>query len=299
MRFQIHSMLLVLSIVAAGSAQDKKKAPPPRLTDAEIKTADFVYRKTPQGELTMHVYYPEGWKKSDMRPVIVFFFGGGWKGGTHTQFMPQAQYFASRGMVACCADYRILNIHKTTPDQCVVDAKAAIRWVRRHAQELGIDPHKVVSSGGSAGGHLAAATALVPGFDADGDDAKVSPVPNALLLFNPALNLKGRPTLDAQGKDVSEAISPTLYLHKETPPAAIFFGTADKLIDHGIEYAAKAKVLGVRADLHRADDQPHGFFNRSPWLEVTTAKADEFLQSLGYLQGPATIKSPVGAKSLN
>src|SRR4029079_14661005 len=98
-------------------------------------------------------------------------------------FVPQAEYFASRGLVAACADYRIESQHKTTPDKCIEDAKTAIRWLRAKAGDFGVAPDRIVASGGSAGGHLAAATALLPGFDAPGENPSVSCKPNALVLF--------------------------------------------------------------------------------------------------------------------
>ncbi len=292
-------LALAVACCTSGLAQEKpKKAPPINLVTDGYKTGDFVYRKTPQGELTMHVHYPEDWKNTDRRPVIVFFFGGGWNSGSYLQFVPQAQYLASRGMVACCADYRIKSLHKTTPDQCVVDAKSAIRWVRANADKLGIDPQKVVASGGSAGGHLAAATALVPGFDAAEDDAKISPIPNALILYNPALNLKDHPAKNAEGKAIGADISPTLFLHAKTPPTILYFGTDDKLSEQGKEYVEKATGLGFKAEMYLADGQAHGFFNRAPWLQVTTIRTDEFLQSLGYLTGSARLQMPSDAKPL-
>jgi len=215
--------------------------------------------------------------------------------------VPQSEYFASRGLVCACADYRIESKHKTTPDACVEDAKAAVRWMRGNAAKLGIDPQQLIASGGSAGGHLAAATALLEGFDAKDDDTKISCKPNALVLFNPALNLSnlsGRTIADASGKDIGKAISPTLFLKKGAPPTIIFFGTADKLIAHGEEFLEKSRALGIRCEMHTAADMPHGFFNRSPWCEVTAQKADEFLTSLGYLKGGPTIKLPADAKPL-
>ncbi|HET6572773.1 MAG TPA: alpha/beta hydrolase, partial [Fimbriiglobus sp.] len=173
----------------------------------------------------------------------------------------------------------------------------AVRYVRANAAKLGIDPDKVIASGGSAGGHLAACTAFVDGFDA-ADDPKASCRPNAMVLYNPALNLtllKGREIPGADGKDVARAISPTLYLSKSAPPAVIFFGTADRLLAMGTEYVAKAKGLGVRAELYTAADQPHSFFNRPPWLEATTDRADRFLASLGYLTGEPTVKPKADA----
>ncbi|MCI0680958.1 MAG: alpha/beta hydrolase [Gemmataceae bacterium] len=295
--------LLAIALPASpAAAQEKpKKAPTPKLTDQAIRSEQRLYRKAPEGELFVHLYFPADWKREDARPAIVFFFGGGWKNGSYRQFVPQAEYFASRGLVAACADYRIESKHKTTPDQCVEDAKSAIRWVRAHAKELGVHPGKIIASGGSAGGHLAAAVALLDRFNAPDDDVNVDCKPNALVLFNPALNLTlpaGRTIVDGKGNDITKPFSPTLSLSKSAPPAIIFFGTADKLLTHGEEYAAKAKKLGVRGELYTALDMPHGFFNRSPWTEVTAQKADEFLASLGYLQGPPTVKLPAGAPGL-
>lgn len=268
-----------------------------KLTDENVLTSEYVYKKTPNGDLSLHGYFPADWKATDKRPVIVFFFGGGWKSGAFTQFVPQAEYLASRGMVALSADYRIESKHKTKPDAAVEDAKSAIRWVRANAAKLGIDTDRVVASGGSAGGHLAAATALVEKFDAAADPT-ASCVPNALVLFNPFLNGKGRTIAGTDGSNVAEAISPTLFLKKGAPPCVLFYGTADAMLDMGKAYAAKCKDLGVRADLYTAAEQAHGFFNREPWLSATTRKADEFLTELGYLKGAPVLKLPANALGL-
>jgi acetyl esterase/lipase len=292
-RFLLSVLTLCLSFAPA-FAQPKQR---PKLTTEKVLTAEHVYKKTPEGELSLHCYMPADWKASDRRPVIVFFFGGGWKNGTYTQFEPQSQYFASRGIVAISADYRIESKHKTKPDKCVEDAKTAIRWVRANAAKLGIDPEKVIASGGSAGGHLAAATALVEKFE-DKNDPNVSCKPNALVLYNPFLNGKGRNFTGSNGSNIAEAMSPTLYLKKDAPPTIIFFGTSDAMLEQGREFAAKCKELGVRAELFTAAEQPHSFFNRQPWLSATTRKADEFLTSLGYLKGEPTVKLPTNAKDL-
>ena len=270
----------------------------PQLTDAAVRTEECIYKSTPQGDLKLHFWSPA--TESKDRPCIVFFFGGGWTGGTYRQFARQSAYLASRGMVAASAEYRTRGTHKTTPDTCVEDAKSAIRWVRAHAKELGIDPTKVIAAGGSAGGHLAAATALVPGLDAERDDLFVSAIPNALVLFNPVLNLalRDREIVNSEGLPITKAISPTVYLHEKTPPAILFYGTADTLAAHGEEYATKAKDLGLHAELWWAADQEHGFFNDTPWLEVTTEHVDRYLTRLGYLSGEPAVALPANAPTL-
>ncbi|MSU68979.1 MAG: alpha/beta hydrolase, partial [Opitutaceae bacterium] len=156
---------------------------------SDLKPARLTTYRTVNGlELKLHTFEPAGLKPSDRRSAIVFFFGGGWSGGDPKQFYQQAQALADQGMVAFSADYRVKSRNQTTPFECVQDARAAIRWVRAHAAEWGIDPDRIVASGGSAGGHLAACTAVIIDGDKAGEDAKISSVPNALVLFNPVLD---------------------------------------------------------------------------------------------------------------
>src|SRR6478752_473806 len=112
----------------------------------------YVYKTIGDRKLTIDFDYPPGWKATDKRPAIVFFFGGGWTKGSPTQFKPQAEYFAKRGLVCGRADYRVRGKDGVTPDKCVEDALSAMRWVRGHAAQLGTDPDRIVAAGGSAGG---------------------------------------------------------------------------------------------------------------------------------------------------
>ena len=75
-----------------------------KLTKEAVKTDEVVYKITPQGELKLHVFSPSGEVQTAVqRPCVVFFFGGGWKSGTFKQFVPQAEYLATRGLVTVCA----------------------------------------------------------------------------------------------------------------------------------------------------------------------------------------------------
>jgi len=261
--------------------------------DASSPVRELVYRTTPQAELKLYVHLPPGWQATDKRPVIVFFFGGGWNGGRITQFETQAKYLASRGLVAARADYRVKSRHNVEPDECVRDAQSAIRYLRSHAKELGVDPNKIIASGGSAGGHLAACCGMVPPLKCDDADPSISSAANLFVLFNPVMNLAALPSLkDRLGGDIkrAEAISPTLHVSKDTPPALLLFGTADDLIEQGKEYVAAAAKVGAKAELIAAEGEKHGYFNRSPWTERTLLAVDKFLVTNAYLTGDATIK---------
>ena len=173
-------------------------------------TKTFTYTKTKQADLTLVVHYPPGWNETDKRPGIVFFFGGGWENGTIKAFEPQAKYFASRGMVAARADYRVKSRHGVTPKECVDDAREAIRWFRQNAGKLGLDRDRIVASGGSAGGHIAACTTLRP---EPGDAAEKAYPRQCLILFNPVLRFGPQMLKKIDNNEaVGKAISPTLHL---------------------------------------------------------------------------------------
>jgi len=284
--------LVCAAAVAAGVAVLAAEASPDAPT---LRTRTVVYKTTPQGKLEMHLHFPPHWAPDQKRPAIVFFFGGGWRGGTVEQFRPQAEYLARRGMVAARADYRVLSRHRTTPDKCVEDGKSAVRWLRVHAGELGIDPQRIVASGGSAGGHVAACTFTAPDLEAEAEDHSVSSKPNLLVLFNPVLNtvaLSDALTERLGSAERVRQISPVHHLSEETPAAIIFFGTDDRLLEGAKDYLKEARRLKIEADLWTAEGQRHGFFNRSPWRERTLLLADRFLKCHGYLEGEPALEVP-------
>lgn len=256
----------------------------------------LTFKTVGETELTLHVFQPSGWKKSDARPGIVLFYGGGWLGGDILQFYPHTQYLASRGMVAMVAEYRVENKHGTSPRECVMDGKSAIRWIRTHADELGIDPNRLAAGGGSAGGHVAAAAATVSGFNESREDTSVSCVPNALVLFNPVFdNGPGEFGYD-RVEPYWREFSPAHNTSADMPPAAVFLGTEDVLVSVATaeRFQSRMQEAGVRSDLHLYEGETHGFFNRDRGRSyfLTLAEADRFLVSLGYLAGEPTLSAP-------
>jgi acetyl esterase/lipase/nicotinamidase-related amidase len=267
------TMFVLMVGLRPASAEDGKPVP------------QYVYKTVGQRELKADVLYPDDWSASDKRPAIVFFSGGAWRSGGTRQFLQQGQYFAKRGMVTVRAEYRDSTKDKVKPDTCLKDAVSAMRWVRKNAEELGIDPERIVASGGSAGGYLAAAVATIEDFHSEGDDLSVSPKPNAMVLFNPVLDFV---TLDRAAEfgiagELAVKISPLGHVTKGLPPTLILIGSEDRFLDQNRQFVSKATRLGVRVELDLAEGQPHAYFNRSPWMEKTVASADRFLVSLGYL----------------
>lgn len=248
---------------------------------------DFKYKQVDNTALMMKVYHSENDIPAKKRPAMVFFFGGGWNGGTVNQFEPHAKYFAQRGITCFLVDYRVKSRQQTTPFESLKDAKSAIRYIRANADEFGIDADKIIAAGGSAGGHLAAATAFIAKYNEVSDDQSISCIPNALVLYNPVIdNGPGGYGFERIGMAYKD-FSPLHNIQKGAPPTILFLGTNDVLIP--VEtvkyYQAVMRKVESTCELHLYEGEVHGFFNYKNFgnYKDTLAKSDAFLQSLGYL----------------
>jgi acetyl esterase len=295
-------LLAVMGLAFLAEAQERKAARPypPSLPGAQVET----YKTVGDAKLNLYVYYPPGHKPTDKRAAIVFFFGGGWTNGSPVQFEQHCKHLASRGMVAITADYRVASRHQVKAASCVADAKSAIRFVRKEAGRLGIDPGRIAAGGGSAGGHLAACTGVIQGFDESSEDAQVGSVPNALALFNPAVVLAPAEGLNSVNAEKvaslkermgvePRALSPYHHVKKGAPPTIIFHGKADTAVPYATaEMFAKAMTgAGNPCALMSYEGQAHGFFNYgrngNQYYEKTIKELDHFLVGLGYLSDEA------------
>lgn len=283
--------IVLLSLVRAVSAADPVGE-------------EHVYKTVGDRDLRLYVNKPVDWRPGDARPAIVFFHGGGWVGGSPGQFTEHSKYLVTRGMVCVQVEYRLLERGGNEPPlTCVQDAKSAMRWVRSHAGELGIDPQRIASAGGSAGGHLAAFVGMVDGLDDPHDDLSVSAKSNAMVLFNPVFDNGPGGYGHQRVRDRYQEFSPFHNVSEDDPPAIVFLGTADNLVPVKTveQFAESMQTAGVRCEKMFFEGQPHGFFNfgRSGnryYLETMSA-ADGFLHSLGWLEGLPTLPKTGGRTS--
>lgn len=189
-----------------------------------VSFADKIpYKKTPQADLYLYLLRPTSRTKKAL-PAIVYFTGGGWEKGDVADQIPNAAWFRDHGLIGITADYRVKSRHGTTPIECIGDAKSALRFIRAHAESLGIHPEKIIAAGGSAGGHIAACTVL-DGGDAEGEDLRISSKPNALVLHNPVLG-------EGFGMDFFTAhpeFSPLLQVKAGWPPTILSNGIQDSI----------------------------------------------------------------------
>jgi hypothetical protein len=298
-------LTLLLASVATLHAADQPAAPKAKAAKARGPGADaapgklYVYKTSAGKPRQMEIYFPPNHDPAKARvPGLILFHGGGWGGGTLAQFRTACAYFASRGLVCATAEYQMLSkadaaklpAGETRKRVCVTDAKSAIRWFKQKAPELGIDPRRIITGGGSAGGHVSALATLNPGLNdpADPNDFDTGVV--AYLWFNPAFSPDD--SADAE-VDVLRHLKPTLA------PAIAFFGTQDGWKKGWDAAHEKLKSLGnTTTELWLAEGQGHSFFNKDPWQTVTLIAADRFLVQQGLLTGEPTLSPPASGEKL-
>ncbi len=303
------AVLLALGVpffALRAAAPDSSK---PAAADAPDDTAQvvvepgrkFVYKQTAAGPQELEVYYPPDWNPGKNQvPGVLMFHGGSWTGGSLDQFRYLCKYLASRGLVAATANYRMvpkkdrakLPAGESYKRICITDAKSAIRWMKQHAGELGIDPQQLIVGGGSAGGHIAVLATTNSGLDDSADPKDVDTLVAAYLLFNPAFQ-----SADSDDSEVDFS----KHLTAKFAPAIFFFGDGDRTFLSGAEDLLKQlRELGNSgSELWLAKGQKHGFFNKPPWQDVTLSQADRFLVEHGFLKGSGTLPPSPGGEKLD
>lgn len=238
------------SVISLNNVEESYLLPGKQLAALAEK---ILYKKTPQEDMYLYLLRPKGKTRKSL-PAIIYFTGGGWVNGNVEGQIGNPAWFRDHGIIGIEADYRVKSRHNTSPVECVEDAKSAIRYVRAHARELGIDPKLIIAAGGSAGGHIAACTAI-SGGDGVGEDLTISSTPNALVLHNPVLG-------EGFGKEffnVHPEFSPLLQIRKGWPPTILSNGTIDKTTP--IEFAEKftrlMKETGNICELISVKDADH------------------------------------------
>ena len=260
----------------------------------------YVYKEVDGMTREMEIFFPKDHDPSKKSvPGVIMFHGGGWGSGSRVMFSYQCNYFASRGLVASTVTYKLAkkagpNKTKGTGSRkrvCITDAKSAIRWYKQNADELGIDPKRIIAGGGSAGGHISLLATTNPGLNDPGDPKEYDATVAAYLLFNPALSAG-----DAKDPQVDFL----RHLKADFPPAIVFFGSEDNWMKKGwVPASEKMKLLGIKStDLRIAEGMGHAFFNRQPWADITLIAADKFLKEHGFIEGEPTLAMPKSGEQL-
>lgn len=288
----VRPSLLAVALLAAFAYWANAQTPAKKPLDyvgqlaASLEPTRVVVYKTVGGrKLHLNVFEPEGHSPKDRRAAFVTIHGGGWTGLEPRRQFPFAAHFAQLGMVGISVEYRLFKPGSgTTVFDCVKDARSAVRYIRAHAAELGIDPQKIVANGGSAGGHLAAGAALFDGIDEAGEDTSDSCVPNACVLFFPVIDTSTEGYGNKKIGSRWQEISPLHRVHPNAPPMILFHGTGDSVTPFAGAKAFHDAMLkaGNRCELVVDDGGAHGYLYRDrEHYEDGLRKTQAFLASLG------------------
>ncbi len=247
---------------------------------------DLVYTKVGDEELKLDLARPaEG---EGPFPAIVVIHGGAWRGGNKASHRDLLNRLATKGYVAISPQYRFCP-KETFPAQ-VLDVKAAVRWLKSHAEDYDVDPSRFGAMGFSAGGHLALMLGLTDGDDGlEGEVPAGSPSTRVQVVVNyfgptdlgaddiPEVSkplvrdfLGGTPE---EKPEATRQASPLSFVTKDDPPVLTFQGTKDPLVPHtqAIKLAEALSSAGVPGRVELIVGGGHGNWGR-PEIERTLSE---------------------------
>lgn len=242
----------VLVLLAGSLAAQTARYRDPVFTNVD-RQLDVVYgsavnRYTNQPEtLRLDLYTPRG-DTAAGRPAIVVVHGGGFRSGDKatSPFRQQCNDFAMRGFIAISINYRLRPSNQPLVRQNAIDAahdmKAAVRWLRRNAAQLKLDPNRIGCTGSSAGAITCLEAAYVPGEGSSGNPGYSSAVHAVVDLWGFLWDLN--------------------QLEKGEPPVQIIHGTNDRTVPYSraLELQKRATAVGVPVELHPIQNGGH-----APW----------------------------------
>lgn len=248
-----------------------------------------IYKRVGSQELRLDLFLPAGFKPSDRRPGLIGFHGGGWSGGDPRSMYPLAAWAAERGFVGVSVQYRRYK-PKTdnTVFECVRDARSAVRYLRAHATEWGLDPERLVVTGSSAGGHLAVGTALFDDVNEKGEELSVSCGPDALILLWPVIDTSAEGYGRAKIGERWRELSPLHHVRSGVPPTLLFHGTADATVPFAGAQAFHdaMRKAGNACEFVIGPQGGHGFAMKDATAHADTLRRIEaFLGPRGYTFG--------------
>ena len=282
--------------------------PPPGFI--ALRNLDYAGQDNPRQKLDL--YLPEKPTEKPL-PLIIYIHGGGWEGGDKSDTALLFELIKSGGYGGASIGYRFTQEQKW-PAQ-IHDVKAALRWLKAHAKDHGIDADKIGLTGISAGGHLVSLLGTCGDVkELDGTVGTVGELPKIACVANfcgPAnfLTFPGKGSIIDPEKPgtalfklfggpmsqhlvEAKAASPVTYVSKDDPPFLQIHGTADTLVPYAQaqEFDAALEKVGVSSTLLTGEDAPHVFFS-ADLLNKMRVFFDKHLQGKpGEIQeGPITL----------
>ncbi len=254
---------------------------------------NVTYHVASNTESTLDLYLPRN--ADGATPVLMYIHGGGWVGGTKESNVLRLLPYLEMGWAVVNVEYRLGSVARAPA--AVEDCICALRWVMANAEEYNFDTARIVTTGNSAGGHLALTTAMIPesaGLDREcpGSEAlRVAAVINWYGITDVGDLLDGANVknyaVEWMGSlenrlAIAKRVSPVTYVRSGLPPILSIHGDADPTVpyQHAVMLHDKLSDAGVSNDLHTVPGGRHGGFNREETLAIF-ASIQRFLDAHG------------------
>ena len=215
----------------------------------------------------LDLYFPAGAQRVD-RPAVVFIHGGGFTGGDKAEYRSASVSadLCRAGYVVVSCNYRLGPMTQAGVwPQNIADCRNAVRWVRAHAKELGVNPDKIAVAGGSAGGYLALMVGLSDDQTGPGGDpqAKHSAKVSGVIDFYGVVNFSkhGKGVVPGVSAAEQAAYLPENQCDPQDPPVLILHGTADTTVDisQSEDMAKALRAAKVSHEYVVVEGAPHTF----------------------------------------
>lgn len=248
---------------------------------------NVTYRTVEGKELQADIYYPRK-KTSRKRPAVLLIHGGGWISGSKENQRIMAQHLAKNGYVAMTAAYTLSDLAPYPAS--VLDLKAAVRWLKEHSEEYGIDPDKIAVLGASAGAQLATLIGVTPdspvfreGTPETSDEVQAIVNIDGIVSFihpdaeESEIAGKWLGGLQHENPENWKEASPLEYVDENTPPI-IFINSSQPRFHAGrddlIEILDRHNIY---SEVHTIPESPHSFWLMQPWFKPTLKYTLNFL----------------------
>jgi acetyl esterase/lipase len=266
----------------------------------DLRVANNIkYLTASNWEAKLDVYVP---RSAGPHPTMIQFHGGGWTGGSREGVTLRALPYLEMGMAVVNVSYRLARVERAPA--AVEDTRCALRWVIRNAKDYGFDVNRIVTTGYSAGGHLALATGMIPssqGLDRQcpgAEPLKVAAIVNwygitdvAELLDGPNLRTYAVEWLGSRPDrvEVAKRVSPLTYVRKDLPPILTIHGDADPVVPYTQARRLHSAVqqAGAVSELVTIPKGLHGNFPRADQIRAFEA-VRAFLVKQGVLRQPVS-----------
>ena len=265
----------------------KTRVPSPS-TDGMLVKEDVTYATWGKRAMLLDLYGPEK-DLSEKRPVIIVVHGGGWGRGAHKGYRSLAINLAKRGFFTIAVEYRLSG--EAPLPAAIYDIKACVRWIRANAETYKFDENAIGITGGSAGGHLSALTAVTNGdkrFEGTANNLEFSSEINAVLSFYGPFSWLNNKALGSamDGRISFKEALPDYHIRNgvKFPPLLCINENIEKHRKSHKDWG-ESTVQWIK-DNKAGDaeffvfDAPHGYLNFAPFQEKAIDHAEEFFKNV-------------------